>query len=170
MSKDGPGKNIFMKTRLHLLKLSFALALALTPAAQGDDATPLPDSIPGAPAPLPATPAPAPTGAVEDLKRASAVFVGEVLNVRSYNEYVYHVTFRVHRAWKGSGTAKETIITPLLDGMCGYPFRTGEKYLVFAYGKNPATSLCTRTKLLTDAARDLEELGLPRFINDRVVR
>lgn len=48
--------------------------------------------------------------------------------------------------------------------ICGYPFRVGERYLVYAsngYEGEPElwTNICTRTKSLANAANDVKVLG-----------
>ena len=107
------------------------------------------------------------------LQSATAVFLGEA----TYQETIYKkvsenkgkvsfvaevlVKFVVEKSWKGAKN-KEFIIRTSEEG-CGYKFTLGEKYLVYAYGKDIlATSGCTRTRSLADARDDLKELGRPR--------
>jgi hypothetical protein len=42
-------------------------------------------------------------------------------------------------------------------GDCGYPFKVGQSYLVYAYEKSNKlhASLCSRTRLLSEASEDL---------------
>src|SRR5688572_21314275 len=50
-------------------------------------------------------------------------------------------------------------MTGLGDADCGYGFRLGGQYLVYAYQNNDKklqTSICTRTRLLSEASADLE--------------
>jgi hypothetical protein len=70
------------------------------------------------------------------------------------------VRFAVSQSYRGiSGTTAETI-TGNGGGDCGYPFRVGESYLVYAY-QNPKDNklyagICSRTRLLSEASEDLE--------------
>ena len=54
-----------------------------------------------------------------------------------------------------------TILTPLSD--CGYTFKLGEDYLVWANHNDEirqlVTGLCDRTNRLTESALDVLELG-----------
>ena len=70
------------------------------------------------------------------------------------------VHFRVLRCWKGGIPDTVAVTTMLFDASCGYPFRDGESYLVFA-GEVPSlypntdrllrTSLCSGNLPLTRA-------------------
>jgi hypothetical protein len=57
----------------------------------------------------------------------------------------------------GLGGNDVEMITGLGDGDCGYRFEKGRKYLVYAYeqGQRLYTSICHRTKLLSEAKDDL---------------
>lgn len=99
---------------------------------------------------------------------ASAVFSGRVTEItsftsndeplRGYRQRL--VRFAVSQAYRGiSGTLAETI-TGKGGGDCGYPFRVGESYLVYAY-QSPKdnklyASICSRTRPLSEAGEDLE--------------
>ncbi len=70
------------------------------------------------------------------------------------------VHFQIAEALAGAAAGKEqiNIQTGLGGGDCGYPFRRGETYLVYARRLPEGTletGICTRTKLLTDAGEDL---------------
>ena len=76
--------------------------------------------------------------------------------------------FKVKEAFLGSEKDKNiTISTGFGFGDCGYPFETGETYLVYAYGYEEtnafSTSICTRTRPLGPVTNeDLTFLrGLP---------
>jgi hypothetical protein len=48
---------------------------------------------------------------------------------------------------------------PLTGEACGYPFREGETYLVYAIGGvTPTTGHCTGTKEVSIAEKDLQAL------------
>jgi len=69
-------------------------------------------------------------------------------------------TFRVEEQFRGINAAQVEIRTGMGGGDCGYNFKLGERYLV--YGSfNPAnglyaTSICTRTRLVSEATEDLD--------------
>jgi hypothetical protein len=77
------------------------------------------------------------------------------------------VTFRVRSGWKGVRTRNATVLTGL--NTCGYPFRQGETYLVYARrapggGIRPLlTGICTRTAAERSAAADIRALGRPSY-------
>jgi hypothetical protein len=51
-------------------------------------------------------------------------------------------------------------------GDCGFPFRRGESYLVYASANTDGwlgTGICGRTAELSRAAADLRELGTPSW-------
>ena len=51
--------------------------------------------------------------------------------------------------------------TPSAGAICGYPFKEGQEYLVYAYGKGEPfkVDLCSGTKPLSKANADLALLG-----------
>src|SRR5205823_463106 len=56
------------------------------------------------------------------------------------------------------------------EGMCGFGFKTGRDYLVYAFRDQRAaetmleTSICTRTQELPGADADIRELGKPETV------
>lgn len=101
---------------------------------------------------------------------ASAVFTGQVIeiitftsdqeNFRGYPQKL--VRFAVSQTFRGvSGMTVETI-TGNGGGDCGYPFKVGQTYLVYAYSDQKSNklhaSICSRTRLLSEASEDLEYL------------
>ena len=98
---------------------------------------------------------------------ASAVFSGEVMNIegglstRIFGMSVpsRRVTLQVSEVWKGPQTETLEVTTPRDGATCGYNFKEGQEYLVYAYGKEEPfeVDLCSRTKPLSDA--DLRVLG-----------
>jgi 5-hydroxyisourate hydrolase-like protein (transthyretin family) len=97
---------------------------------------------------------------------ASAVFVGTVTFStttkikQSGFEFIQRlVRFHVDRQLRGVETSEVEVLTGFGDGDCGYGFRLGGQYLVYAYRnaeKILSTSNCTRTRLLSEATADLE--------------
>jgi len=71
------------------------------------------------------------------------------------------VEFEVETLFRGEETKRITVWTAESGGMCGYPFELEGQYLVFAHGATfheLSTGLCSGTKLLENAAEDLEYL------------
>lgn len=101
----------------------------------------------------------------QDYWKASAVFIGTVTYSSPYTsklgEYAANgrlIRFAVERAFQGV-TAKEVEVrTGLGGGDCGYGFRLGGQYLVYAYRdgeKRLATGICSRTRPVSEASDDL---------------
>ena len=92
------------------------------------------------------------------LKKSTAVFSGEVLEIRSGVNFL-QARFRVERSWKGVEAEQVSVLTENTAESTHY--RVGEKYLVFAgirAGKL-FTADCSRTKRLEYAEEDLRQLG-----------
>jgi len=69
------------------------------------------------------------------------------------------VTFTVERALRGLEGASVAVTTGLGGGDCGYPFKPGERYLVYAYKAKDGqlrTGICSRTRPISEAAEDLQ--------------
>ena len=96
----------------------------------------------------------------------STVFVGTVTfntttKVKEYgSEFTQRlVRFHVDRQLRGVDANEVEVITGLGDSDCGYGFRLGGQYLVYAHRnaeKMLSTSTCTRTRPLSEATADLE--------------
>jgi hypothetical protein len=104
-------------------------------------------------------------------KKARAVFVGQVLNVKTTSSYTqktldypYAVTFHVEQSWKGVRGDSITILARAPFFQCpGFTFREGARYLVYAYGDDLLVDVsCTQTKLADVAASDLRWLNRSR--------
>lgn len=99
--------------------------------------------------------------AQEAYKNSKAVFVGEITGVVEEND-VKTFTFKVEKYWKGAN-AEQIKISVRQTMRYQAWFEVGEKYLVYARGGEKEEKLwetrCSRTKSLTDAAADIEELG-----------
>ena len=103
---------------------------------------------------------------------SNAVFLGEVLDISSPgSEYppLVSVTIRVETAWKGAPAPTTTrVVTAVSEASCGFPFRVGARYLVYAYRPDvpPASgelwaTLCSRTHETWPGDPDLDLLGSP---------
>jgi hypothetical protein len=88
---------------------------------------------------------------------ASAVFSGEVLDVQEGDR----VTLRVSEVWKGPQQETLEVRTQTDPALCGYPFKEGQEYLVYAHGKEEPfnTHVCSETRLLSKANAHLRVLG-----------
>ena len=98
---------------------------------------------------------------------ASAVFSGKVLKITERKSALpgsglkeLAVKFRVEKSWKLVRKDKVTVFTVNKDSMCGFPFKVGERYLVYARGGGDkfSTDICTRTGSLLGMKEDLEYL------------
>lgn len=100
-----------------------------------------------------------PLSPAKELKGATAVFVGEVRGITEGRESLA-IEFSLERVWKGSSQKQITVQTPKYGSDCGIEFRTGMKYIVYAYGKGVLTvGRCSRTKEVDRAKEDLQALG-----------
>ena len=61
--------------------------------------------------------------------------------------------------WKGPEQDTLEVRTPRYEASCGYSFKEGQEYLVYAEGKKMKVTYCGRTTLLSKASADLEVLG-----------
>jgi hypothetical protein len=107
----------------------------------------------------------------EDYGRAAAVFVGTPIAMRTVErsptrnreqiEYLPRIfTFSVEQTFLGLQTREIEVSTGMGSSDCGYDFKLGTRYLIYAFGytKNHrlTTSTCSRTRPFTDASEDLE--------------
>ena len=111
----------------------------------------------------------APSGSPKEaLAYSDVVFAGKATAVQMWNESGPSVSsadpvtarFDVNRVWKG--TTQDTIVikTGRLRSSCGYEFKEGRRYVVYAI--DGETGLCTRTRPVVLAPRDFAALGLGR--------
>jgi hypothetical protein len=110
------------------------------------------------------------------LKESTAVFSGEVLDVEKgpltrmlgFRTPSSRVTLRISEMWKGPQRETLEVSTPRDGASCGYSFSEGQKYLVYAYGKEEPfqTDLCSETKPLSKAGAHLQVLGGGQRLGD----
>lgn len=103
--------------------------------------------------------------------QADAVFSGEVVSFEKLDSNQLFsrrvARIRVERAWRGNVQGTVEVTTGAGGGDCGYSFRSGRKYLVYASTTQDGkltTGICSPTKLFDKAASDLEyfkEAGKP---------
>jgi hypothetical protein len=101
----------------------------------------------------------------QDYWKADAVFMGTVSYISSttymVGEHEFRgrlVRFTVERGFRGVNGSDIEVTTGLGDSDCGYGFRLGGQYLVYAYetgGKSLATGICSRTRPSSEALDDL---------------
>lgn len=115
----------------------------------------------------------------DDLQEAEVIFSGRVLSITPDSSDNV-VLFRVYDVWKGAIQSQAVVYTGGTSrdcgiGNCGYKFKAGQDYLVFAYIWNKPsdpfspipskpipflmTDYCSRTDLLSQAGGDLNALG-----------
>ena len=97
-----------------------------------------------------------------DFWAAHAVFTGRVTSVerlrdgpRRANER--RVRVRILERLRGDAGDEATVFTGVA-GLCGYPFRAGQEYLIYAFRQEDGrltTSACARTSPIADASADL---------------
>lgn len=100
---------------------------------------------------------PVPNQALAD---ATVVFSGQVKSIERVKSRL-NVTFRVDKQWKGEPVQSLIVQTATTTAMCGYPFKVGQLYLVYANYRQGRlqTHQCSRTNLLSQAAEDLSVLN-----------
>ena len=105
--------------------------------------------------------------------KSPVVFAGRVTGISDLpipqgtgkNESVFRyrlVRFEVEETFRGQQRTTIEVTTGEGGGDCGFYFRTGERYLVYAHDLPQTgrlyTSICTRTNLLSEAGVDLDFL------------
>jgi hypothetical protein len=94
-----------------------------------------------------------------EFRLAHSVFVGEAIEIKDTQPDA-SITFRVEKIWKGNKAEKIIVLTNNQGKACGYHFKKGERYLVYAFADGDLrTSICNRTNDLRSADGDLEELN-----------
>src|SRR5687767_2951038 len=105
----------------------------------------------------------------EEYGRASAVFIGVVsgdssIYVQDGEDQVQKrsVSFAIEETFLGSQRTSVEVITGMGSGDCGFGFKRGERYLVYAYTNQQDnklyTNICMRTRALSQAGEDLQYL------------
>ena len=109
----------------------------------------------------------------EGIESADLIFEGVVLKQERYPENwrthagadflrtfgfggSVYVFFFATKKWKGSRLHDLVVSTPVQSSMCGFQFKDGEKYLVYAHinESQAMTDICTPTKPAGEAASD----------------
>lgn len=102
----------------------------------------------------------------ETLEASPAVFSGKVININTYTDNLNgiqknEVTFDVLKLWKGPSDSVLIVHTMKSGALCGFNFQEDTEYLVYASGEEDSLNvgICKRTKLLSDAQEDIDELN-----------
>lgn len=109
----------------------------------------------------------------EALQSADLVFSGKVVEIKSdvwenrqkgeIYDFRKVVRFEVDRIWKGESKSQIIVLTNY--STCGFEFKEGKSYFVYAYQDDRTgkpewhVSTCSRTGELSSATKDLEVLG-----------
>jgi len=74
-------------------------------------------------------------------------------------------TFQVYGSWKGEVTELITLSSAQLSDSCGYEFKEGKRYAVFAYDADGTieVSSCSNTSIIADNSDIFTELGPYKF-------
>lgn len=83
---------------------------------------------------------------------STAIFEGKVLELIESNQGKFAVKFKVSKSWKGEQSNEIIISTLTPSSMCGYRFKVGKTYLVYARASNQGlqVGLCSRTSGLVN--------------------
>ncbi len=93
-------------------------------------------------------------------QHSDVVFAGTVVSI-DWNLST-PITFAVSHVWKGPSAATLRLHTSTSESSCGFTFREGEKYLVYAWWNGQlSTGLCSGTKPLSQAQSDIYWLDHP---------
>jgi hypothetical protein len=105
------------------------------------------------------------SGKVVDLEKSSPpkkkkMIEGKMRTIIIMGGGTATATMRVSEVWKGPKQETLEVSTPASGMSCGYPFKEGQEYLVYAYSnQNLKVDLCSGTKPLSKAGADLTVLG-----------
>ncbi len=98
----------------------------------------------------------------EEMKRSYSVFTWKVKMIDEV-DWKNEVNFAVKRVIKWGKTDVKTVKTATSWAMCGFRFEKGKDYIVYTnYNKDKnyeQVSLCSRTKLLSEAKEDMQAFG-----------
>jgi 5-hydroxyisourate hydrolase-like protein (transthyretin family) len=117
----------------------------------------------------------------QDFWQADAVFSGTAVSSGKINVVeggfksdMRLLRFTVDQPFRGMQAAEVEVLTGWGGGDCGYEFKVGQRYLVYAYRDEKdnrlTTSICTRTRLVTEADDDLTFIrALPASGNNGLI-
>lgn|GEM_PF-3279092 len=115
----------------------------------------------------------APGGFEDELANSDYVFDGVVTNKKEKSSLLGTIssadpvewTFQVNGSWKGEITEVVTVYSALSSASCGYEFKVGKRYAVFANDINDQikVSSCSKTMLIADNSDIFTELGSYKY-------
>ena len=96
----------------------------------------------------------------EQFNNAAVVFVGTVRSITT-DGVSNSVGFNVSELQKGSSVKTITVITHQQESACGFDFKEGKDYVVYAYEEDGklGTGICTGTALVADSQDDIDNFG-----------
>src|SRR5262245_41056089 len=103
-------------------------------------------------------------GACQAAWDVPAVFVADVVGVQdAQGDSSFarrRVQLRVAESFRGDAEGTVDLFTGQGGGDCGFPFVTGQRYLVYASrtGSGYQTGICSRTRRIDEAEEDLKYL------------
>lgn len=109
-----------------------------------------------------------PGSAQETMKRSDTVFEGTAISVKSLAPDLFRssrsrvkASFQVNEVWKGHVAPQIEVLTAGSEDSCGYSFKEGERYLVYARatGSSLEANLCSGTLLHQEAEEHIALLG-----------
>lgn len=95
------------------------------------------------------------------------IFSAKVISVKRKPASLFStVTLRVIRGWKGQSPGARVTTESGPTSMCAFPFTVGKEYLIYGLPSGPgkvspgrstkvSTSICSRTRLLSEASEDI---------------
>lgn len=93
------------------------------------------------------------------LEKASTVFSGVVLSSKVSTTPAWTKSYRFRVIQRFKGPVRREYLLEHGDSNCHFPFKVGESYLVYAYGKKPlSANICSSTQALSRAAAEVEAL------------
>lgn len=100
----------------------------------------------------------------QDFFKVTAVFAGTVRSITpigvepTWGRSV-RVEFENAVGFRGVDGEAQSVVTSVDGGSCGYTFKPGERYVVYAHRSKPGeplrTSICSRTRPIAEAGEDL---------------
>ncbi|MGO4544022.1 hypothetical protein AB4Z29_04425 [Paenibacillus sp. 2TAB23] len=105
---------------------------------------------------------------LETMKRSDTVFEGTAISVKSIASDLFRssgsrvkASFKVNEVWKGHVAPQIEVLTAGSEDSCGYAFKEGERYLVYARatGSSLEANLCSGTLLHHEAEEHIAQLG-----------
>jgi hypothetical protein len=111
------------------------------------------------------------TTPAEQFDNAAVVFVGMVSSIVADGSN-NSVDFNVSKLRKGSSVETITVKTHQQESACGFDFKVGNEYVVYAYeeyGDLLGTNICTGTISVVDFQDDVDDLGFANGPSELII-